>query len=348
MKILVTGNMGYLGPVLVSILRKNFDNPYIIGYDSGFFAHCLTAVNSLPELMVDTQHFGDVRHIPDSLLIGVNAVVHLAAISNDPMGNKFERITEDINFKSSVNLARRALENGALRFVFASSCSMYGFAAGGPRKETDATNPLTAYARSKVATENELENLNHGGATVTSLRFSTACGMSDRLRLDLVLNDFVACAISSREITILSDGSPWRPLIDLKDMSRAIVWALTRDPKEAGNYLAVNVGSDDRNFQVKGLAHLVATLVPGTSVSINANAPPDNRSYRVDFSLYRSVAPNHQPIVSLEQTISELVKGMNYMQFKDSNFRSSQLMRLKVLENHMAAGRLNSDLYWQI
>jgi nucleoside-diphosphate-sugar epimerase len=347
MNILVTGNMGYLGSVLVSVLRKNFEKAYIIGYDTGFFAHCLTAANALPEVVVDAQYFGDVRNIPDSLLKGVDAVVHLAAISNDPMGNKFEQITEAINFESSVNLAKRALKYGVLRFVFASSCSMYGFAAGGPRKETDAVNPLTAYARSKVATERELDRLKLGDATFTSLRFSTACGMSDRLRLDLVLNDFVACAISSREITVLSDGSPWRPLIDVKDMSNAIVWALTRDPKEAGHYLALNVGSDDRNYQVKDLAHSVASLVPGTSVNINASAPPDNRSYRVDFSLYREVAPNHQPQVSLDQTISELVSGMKSMKFQDSNFRSSHFMRLKVLEDHLTADRLNAELFWK-
>lgn len=347
MKILVTGNMGYIGPVLISLLRKNFEDAYIIGYDSGFFAHCLTGAKTLPEVGVDAQHFGDVRNIPASLIKGVDAIVHLAAISNDPMGNKFEKITEEINFKSSVNLAKLALENGVQRFVFASSCSMYGFAAGGPRKETDPTNPLTAYARSKVATEKELQGLNLGNATFTSLRYSTACGMSDRLRLDLVLNDFVACAIASGEITVLSDGSPWRPLIDVKDMSRAVVWALTRNPKVTGNYLAVNVGSDDRNYQVKDLAYSVAALVPGTSVNINANAPPDNRSYRVDFSLFKEVAPDHQPIVSLDQTILELIDGLKSMTFKDANFRSSQFMRLKVLENHMSAGRLNSDLNWQ-
>lgn len=347
MKILVTGNMGYIGPVVVSNLRNNFEKVYIVGYDSGFFAHCLTAAAVLPEVRVDEQHFGDMRNIPDSLLRGVDAVVHLAAISNDPMGNKYEQITEDINFKASVNIAKRALKNGAQRFVFASSCSMYGYAEGGPRKETDAINPLTAYASSKAATEKELANLELGSATVTSLRYSTACGMSERLRLDLVLNDFVACAIASRQISVLSDGSPWRPLIDVKDMSRAIVWALGRDPKESSSYLAVNVGSDDRNYQVKDLAQAVAAAVPGTSVSINTNAPPDKRSYRVDFSLFKHLAPDHQPIVSLDQTIFELIEGMKLMAFNDENFRSSQFMRLKVLESHVSAGRLTADLYWQ-
>jgi nucleoside-diphosphate-sugar epimerase len=347
MRILVTGNMGYIGPVLVPMLRTSFEGAYVIGYDSGFFGHCLTSAATLPEVMVDAQYFGDMRNIPDFLLDGVDAVVHLAAISNDPMGNKFEQITEDINFRSSMKLAKSAIQKGAKRFVFASSCSMYGHTEGGPRKESDELNPLTAYARSKVATEKELACLDLNDVTVTSLRYSTACGMSDRLRLDLVLNDFVACAVASKKITVLSDGSPWRPLIDVKDMSRAIIWALARDPMVAGPYLAVNVGSDDRNYQVKDLAYAVAAALPGTLVSINTNAPPDRRSYRVDFSLFKEVAPDHQPKVSLDQTISELIEGMKSINFKDANFRVSEFMRLKVLENHMSAGRLDAELLWR-
>lgn len=338
--------MGYIGPILTAVLRENFVDAYIIGYDSGFYAHCLTAASVFPEVNVDLQYFGDVRNIPDNLLDGVDAVVHMAAISNDPMGNKFEQITNDINFNASINLAKRAIEKGVERFVFASSCSMYGFSEGGARREGDELNPLTAYARSKASTENALEELDLHNATVTALRFSTACGMSTRLRLDLVLNDFVACAMTSKKITVLSDGSPWRPLIDVKDMARAIVWALTRNPLDAGRYLAINVGSDDRNYQVKDLAQAVADVVPGTTVSINKDAPPDRRSYSVNFSLFKNLAPYHQPQVSLEKTITELINGMRTINFKEENFRVSEFMRLKVLENHMSAGRLNSELYW--
>jgi nucleoside-diphosphate-sugar epimerase len=220
---------------------------------------------------------------------------------------------------------------------------MYGAAEGGPRKEGDALNPLTAYARSKAATEEGLAKMDLGGMTATALRFSTACGMSDRLRLDLVLNDFVACALASGEITVLSDGTPWRPLIDVKDMSRAIDWAITR----TGDQLVrVNVGSAEWNYQVKDLAHAVAKAIPGTKVSINTNAPPDKRSYSVDFSYFKEIAPNHQPQVTLDQAIDELKRGMEGMNFKDSNFRSSQFMRLKVLERHMENGRLNGSLVW--
>jgi nucleoside-diphosphate-sugar epimerase len=347
MKILITRNMGYIGPVLTAHLRTVMPDTYLIGYDSGFFGHCLTGASQLPERLLDEQHFGDVRDLPDSLLRGVDAVVQLAAVSNDPMGVRFEQVTGDINFTAAAGIAERAAKAGVKRVVFASSCSMYGFAEGGPRKEDDPLNPLTAYARSKVATEQALASMAAvGGQVMTSLRFSTACGMSDRLRLDLVLNDFVAGAMATKEITVLSDGTPWRPLIEVRDMARAIEWALVRDPADAGQYVAVNVGANRWNYQVKDLAEAVARAVPGTKVSINTSAPPDKRSYRVDFSLYERIAPDHQPQVSLDQAIEGLKQGMERMGFHDANFRSSQFMRLKVLEKHMADGRLSADLRW--
>jgi nucleoside-diphosphate-sugar epimerase len=347
MKILITGNMGYIGPVLIKTLRNNIRNVFIVGYDTGFYSHCLTPPNILPEVKVDIQYFADVRNIPDEILIGVDSVVCLAALSNDPMGKKFENLTFDINYKSIVRLAERAIQNGIKNFVFASSCSIYGFAEGGPKKEIDHLNPLTAYAKSKVMVEKELEKLDTKGMTITSLRFSTACGMSSRLRLDLVLNDFVACALASKKITVLSDGTPWRPLIDVKDMARAILWALKRDTDALGFYLAVNVGADDRNYQVKYLAETVAAAVPGTTVIINHQSPSDNRSYRVDFSLYRRLAPLYQPEVSLIQSIDELIEGLKIMNFNDESFRLSEFMRIKIIENHIAEGRLNSNLFWQ-
>ena len=343
---MITGNMGYVGSVLVRHLREVMPDAFLIGYDSGFFAHCLTGASFLPETMVDYQYFGDVRNISDRVFHGLDAVVHLAAISNDPMGSRFEVVTHEVNYQSSVDIARKALIAGATRFVFASSCSMYGYAEGNPRKETDPLNPLTAYARSKTSTEQALKMLDLGNAVVTSLRFGTACGLSDRLRLDLVLNDFVASAVGNGKITVLSDGSPWRPLIDVKDMARAIEWALIRDPKESGQLVFVNVGSDDRNYQVWELASAVADAIPETKVVLNTSAPPDRRSYQVDFSLYKEIAPHHQPEVTLSQTIEELKDGLKEIGFHDVNFRSSQYMRLKVLEDLIAKKSLSEDLYW--
>jgi len=346
MKVLITGNLGYVGPIVVRHLRRAHPDASLIGYDSAFFALSTTGAQVLPERLLNAQYFGDVREIPDEMLEGVDAVVHLAAVSNDPMGNKFERVTEHINYRASVELGKRAGRAGVSHFVFASSCSVYGFAPGAARKETDELNPQTAYARSKVNTEKGLAEIADNKMVVTCLRFATACGMSDRLRLDLVLNDFVACALASGEITVLSDGSPWRPLIDVRDMARAIDWGITRSADASARFLALNVGSNDRNYQVKDLANAVAEAIPGTTVSINKAAQPDNRSYQVDFSLFRSLAKNHQPQVTLRQSIDMIDKGLRGMGFADPDFRNSSYMRLKVLDAHIAAGRLTPDLRW--
>jgi len=346
MKILITGSMGYVGSVLGRHLRATFPAAELIGYDQSFFGHCLTNASALPEVFLDRQVFGDVRDLPAALLTGVDAIVHLAAISNDPMGSKFEAATNDINAEASIRIARMAAEAGVGHFIFASSCSMYGYAEGGPRKESDPTNPLTAYARSKIGTEEGLRRMDIGSMNATCLRFATACGMSDRLRLDLVLNDFVACAVTAGEITVLSDGSPWRPLIDVADMARAIAWAIERPASNGGQLLSVNVGSDQWNYQVRDLAAAVAAAIPGTRVSINTDAPPDKRSYKVDFGLYREIAPGHQPQVTLDQSIARLRDGLVGMGFADADFRNSQYMRLKTLERLMAAGRLAPDLRW--
>jgi len=347
MRILITGNMGYVGAGLVRHLRRVMPAAEIIGFDAGFFAHCLTNAELLPETQLTRQYYGDVRDLTPELLEGTDAVVHLAAVSNDPMGNRFEQVTDEINAQASLRLARLAQAAGVRRFVFASSCSIYGFAEGGPRRESDEVNPLTAYARSKVATERGLAGMNAGGMTITALRFATACGMSDRLRLDLVLNDFVACALATGEITVLSDGTPWRPLIDVSDMARAIEWAIGRDPAVGGETLAVNAGSDAWNYRVSDLAEAVASAVPGTGVSINREAPPDKRSYRVDFSLFRRLAPDHQPLSTLADSIDRLKQGLEDMDFADTDFRNSPLIRLKTLDRLISRGMLLSSLRWR-
>jgi nucleoside-diphosphate-sugar epimerase len=345
LKILITGNMGYVGPVVAKFLRAAMPAATLHGLDNAYFAHCLTGCPILPERYLDEQFYGDVRDaFPD--LKGYDAVVQLAAISNDPMGNRFQAVTQDINQNTTVSLAKVAAAAGVRNFVFASSCSVYGVADGPPRKESDPLNPVTAYAKSKIGAEQELASMKTQ-MVVTCLRFATACGFSDRLRLDLVLNDFVACALSRREISVLSDGSPWRPLIDVADMARAIHWAIDRPAETGGRYLTVNAGSDDRNYQVRDLAAAVARKVPGTNVSINTSAPVDSRSYKVDFGLFRALAPSYQPMVSLDLSIQNLIDGLQKMNFKDSEFRSSDLMRLKVLQDHMDAGRLNEHLKWQ-
>ena len=346
MKILITGNMGYIGPCLVQHLRERYPDAVLVGLDMGYFANCLTAETMLPECRVDVQFFADMRNFPADSLKEVDAVVHLAAISNDPMGNKFEDVTFDINYNSSVELAKKAKAAGVKTFVYASSCSMYGSAEDSARDENSPLNPLTAYAKSKVASEKGLKSLSDDTFKITSLRFSTACGMSERLRLDLVLNDFVAGAVASKKITILSDGSPWRPLINIKDMARAIEWALFREITNGGKFLAVNVGCEEWNYQVKDLAHAVAKVIPEVEISINKDAQPDKRSYRVNFDLFKKLAPEHQPVLDLVTTIKELKAGLESMRFNDPDFRSSRFMRLMVLTDLQDRHLLNDRLEW--
>ena len=340
--------MGYVGSVLTSFLKKKYKDIDIIGYDTAFFAHLLTSKYYLPECLISKQYLGDIRNIKKTMLEGIDSVIHLAGISNDPIGNEFESVTHQINQKASVELAKLAASSGVKNFVFASSCSMYGQANNNAKKETDETNPLTAYARSKIGTEIKLRNCDLGKMNFTSLRFATACGWSNRLRLDLVLNDFVACALASGEITVLSDGTPWRPIIDVEDMSRIILWAMCREKNNGGQFLVINAGSNSNNYQVKDLAEAVAKEISNTTVSINKKALPDRRSYSVDFSLYKKLAPGHQPSVTLEESIRRLKNGLLKLDFKDKNFRSSSFMRLNELRNHIENNRIDRNLNWKI
>ena len=346
MKILITGNMGYIGPSVVRQLRASYPGATLVGFDIGYFAHCLTTTGALPERQLDEQIFGDVRNVPESALKGVDAVIYLAAISNDPMGNAHEAVTLDINHRAAIELAKSAKAAGAKSYVFASSCSVYGYAEDGARNENSPLDPLTAYARSKVYAERELAPLADANFRITCLRFATACGMSDRLRLDLVVNDFVASAIAAKKITILSDGTPWRPLIHVRDMARAMDWGVGREATSGGAFLVVNTGSDSWNYQVKALAEAVAAAIPGIEVSINTAAAPDKRSYKVDFSLFRKLAPNHQPQYDLAATIKELKAGLEAMNFADADFRKSQLMRLNMLSSLRKNNLLSDDLRW--
>jgi nucleoside-diphosphate-sugar epimerase len=338
--------MGYVGPGVVKTLRKDFAGAHIIGYDMGYFAHCLSVCEVFPETRANVQYFDDVRHVDAELLRGVDVVVHLSAISNDPMGNLYEAVTEDVNYRASLSLAGLAKRAGVKRFVFASSCSIYGSADSEPRTETSELNPLTMYAKSKVQTEVGLKDLADDQFIVTCLRFATACGMSDRLRLDLVLNDFVAGAMVWKKIDIVSDGTPWRPLIHVDDMARAISWAAARGQGAGGVFVSVNAGSDAWNFQVKELAQVVAGILPGTEISINRNAQPDKRSYRVDFSLFKRLAPNHQPQVRIEDAVIQMKERLEAVAFRDADFRNSDLVRLKVLQKLQHQGLLNSNLEW--
>ncbi|MCF8196381.1 MAG: SDR family oxidoreductase [Polynucleobacter sp.] len=346
-KILITGNLGYIGPELIDYLRKAYPKSYLIGLDAGFFAHCLlTNGQRVPEIKLDEQIYQDLRRIDEQIFEGIDAVVHLAGLSNDPMGSMSEGLTESINLLASISLAEKAKKAGVRRFIFASSCSIYGEADGVPKSESDELNPLTAYAKSKINFEGALKNLADTNFVATALRFATACGMSPRLRLDLVLNDFVASAISNKKIEILSDGTPWRPLIHIRDMARAIDWGICREAVDGGNFVAVNTGSNEWNYQVIDLAQSVADEFPGVELIINSNATKDNRSYKVNFSKFKNLAPDYQPLVTLKEAIFEIKEGLLKNQFSNETFRSSNLIRLFTLRNLIANNQLDNNLYW--
>lgn len=344
MKILITGNLGYVGPGLVKEFRKHYPAAVLIGYDIGYFSKYITSTTISPEAFLDVQHYGDVREFPEAILEGVDAVISLAAISNDPIGNQFEEVTLDINYKANVEIAKMAKRQGVKKFVFASSCSVYGSAEDAPRTENSTLNPLTAYAKSKIYSEEDLEPLASDDFQVTCLRFATACGMSDRLRLDLVLNDFVAGAITAQKITILSDGTPWRPLINVLDMARAIRWACEREGQAGGNFVVVNTGSNNWNYQIKELALATQKLLPDVDVYINPDAKPDKRSYRVNFDRFEKLAPDHQPQYDLARSIRGLLEGMQAIAFNDRDYHHSELIRLNVINQLVSRKEVNAQL----
>ena len=346
-RVLVLGNLGYVGPAVVEALRKGGKVAEVVGFDSGFFE--MAASLPLPQRnnQVDVQHYGDVRDVDGTLLAGFDAVVYLAAVSNDPMGREFAAPTHEINHAAGFSVARLAKDAGVSSFVFASSCSVYGAGGALAKTEEDKTEPLTDYAQSKLEAEAALRGLASEDFVISCLRFATACGPSPRLRLDLVLNDFVASAMTKRAITILSDGSPLRPLIDVRDMGRAIDWAAQRSPENGGAYMILNTGQNEWNFSVLELARKVADHFDGVAINIADSAAPDNRSYRVDFSRFRELAPGYYPTRSIDESIAAIGAALNLCELPLEDFRSGALIRLNILRRMTAAGTLDQNLRWR-
>ena len=341
MKIMLIGHRGYIGPVAATHLTRALPGAEVHGVDANWFDG--SESDPFPDAAFASQSRADVRDLGPADFAGMDAVVALAAVSNDPIGKEFEGATAEINSEAVLGAAKAARAAGVRRFVFASSCSMYGAGSDSFRKETDTLNPLTAYARSKVATEEGLRPLATDEFMITSLRFSTACGASPMLRLDLVLNDFVATALRTGRIEVLSDGTPWRPLIHVEDMARAIEWAVTR---EGDKLIEVNVGSQDWTWQIGQLAKDVGEVLGGVAVEINTNAAPDNRSYRVDFSRFAALAPDHQPQKNFREAVEELAAQVGRIDFAGKSVRESRFIRLNVLRDHVAGGRLDGHLRW--
>lgn len=345
-RILVLGNLGYVGPAVTEALRKGGTAREVVGFDAGFFEMVTSTSLAARVQQPDVQHYGDVRSIDPSLFAGIDAVIYLAAVSNDPMGREFAAPTHEINSQAALAVARIAKAAGVGHFAFASSCSVYGAGGDLAKTEEDGTEPLTDYARSKLDAEAALRELAAEHFVVTCLRFATACGPSPRLRLDLVLNDFVASARTKGEITILSDGSPLRPLIDVRDMARALDWAAGREAANGGAFLIVNTGQDAWNFSVLELAEKVAAHFEGVRIDVANETGPDNRSYRVDFSLFRELAPAVYPTRAIEESVSAIDASLEHCPIPLADFRSGALIRLNILRRLIGTGAMDQNLRW--
>ena len=346
MRVLVTGNLGYIGPVLGKCIKTNIRDCELTGMDSGIFIDCTTALGRVGDTYYDIQIFKDVREITINDLKGHDCVISLAAVSNDPIGKDFSEATKQINQDANVKLYGLCEEAGVERLIIASSCSVYGAGGNEAKKEDSPLDPISEYAKSKVNTEEIIkQKAEESNTKCLFLRFATACGASDRLRLDLVLNDFVASAITKKEIIVLSDGSPWRPIIDVKDMAKSIIWGSRADIFTNSNVVILNVGSNEWNFQIKELATICADMFDKVKVNINTEAAPDKRSYKVDFSMYEKMSGNEKTRESLQETIreiAEIVKNIsNIKEIYDSSY-----IRLNKVRDLMKEGLLDKSFRW--
>lgn len=341
-KVIVTGNNGYIGSYLVRILKES--GYYVIGIDTNFFNDdCKFSDYIQP----DEQIIKDTRRITEKDLSGVYAICHLAALSNDPMGALNEELTHEINHRASVNIAILAKKVGVEKFIFSASCSMYGIAEGDiALDETAAFAPVTAYAISKVNTEKDVKPLGDKDFSVTFLRNATAYGISPKLRLDLVVNNLIGWAMTTGEIRIMSDGTPWRPLVHAEDIARAFV-AVIETTKEEVNGKSFNVGVINENYQIKDIAKMVGAVVPNCKVVITGEHPSDSRSYRVDFTKIANELPAFKPKWKLHQGIEDIYLNFKKFGMDDERFNGRYFNRLKQLEFLLKKGTLNSDLYWK-
>ena len=343
MRVLVTGHRGYIGVVLAPMLQAR--GCEVVGVDADWFAGC-----DFGGAYEDPTRFltKDVRDLEPADLEGVDAVCHLAALSNDPLGDIDAALTHEINHVSSVRLAEQAKAAGVRRFLFSSSCSTYGAAASDDFLDEEAPlNPVTPYGVSKVATEGALSALADDDFSPVYLRNATACGISRRLRVDLVLNNLTAWAVTTGKVRLLSDGTPWRPLVHVEDIARAFV-AILEAPSEAIHDEAFNVGRTEENFRIRELAEIVAGTVPGCELEIAAGAGPDSRTYRVDFSKIGGRVPGFQPRWTARSSAQEIYDSYRAVGLTAAAFQGSRYTRLATIRELLAAGRLSQDLRWSV
>ncbi|GAB5534318.1 MAG: NAD(P)-dependent oxidoreductase [Rubricoccaceae bacterium] len=339
MRILLTGHDGYIGTVLAPILQAAGHD--VVGMDAGWFSAC---VFGMPTTAPPARQL-DVRDIDAAALDGFDAVVHLANLSNDPLGNLDPGLTESINATASIRLGELAREAGVSRFVFASSCSLYGAAGQDAVTEEAAFNPVTAYGVAKVEAERGLRELATASFSPVFLRNATVYGASPRLRFDLVVNNLTAWAVATKQIRMKSDGSPWRPLVHIEDVSQA-VRAVLEAPREAIHNEAFNVGRNSENYQIRDVATLVGEEVDGCAVTFAEGASPDTRSYRVSFDKIARALPTWQPRWTVRDGIRQVRDAITGLDLQPSDFEGPRYSRIAHLQAHLDAGRLRSDLRW--
>jgi nucleoside-diphosphate-sugar epimerase len=337
MRVLVTGHRGYIGTSLVPLLlQEGFE---VTGLDSDLYRECTFdgGIAEIPEVIKD------VRDVSARDVEGHDAIIHLAGLSNDPLGDYDPSLTDDINCQGSIKLARIAHEVGVRRFVFASSCSNYGAAGDQFLTEEAQFNPVTPYGESKVNVERAVTQLADKNFSPTFLRASTAYGLSPRLRFDLVLNNLTAWALTTGRVYLKSDGSPWRPIVHVEDIGRAYVAAL-KAPIELVHNQAFNVGTTTENYQIREIASIVESVVPGCRVEFAADAGPDKRNYRVDCNRIARTLHNFKPQWTARRGVEQLYEAFKRVGLTLEDFEGERFKRIAHMKKLIAAGHVDSRL----